>query len=79
MRSIGCGWKLRYALIVLPLNICAIPENLLYRVAASRSLAKQSPDLRGDCFGGRTPPRNDTQYGCGWKLRYAFINSRENF
>jgi len=33
--------------------ICAIRENLLYRVAASRSLAKQSPSLRGDCFAAK--------------------------
>ena len=38
---------------------------------SSRSLAKQSPGKRGDCFGGSASPRNDHPFGCGLRPRYG--------
>jgi hypothetical protein len=47
--------------IVLPLRIYPNREDSILITRRSGATTKQSPHVRGDCFGGRTPPRNDSR------------------
>jgi hypothetical protein len=41
----------------------ALVAQFFHDVSLRAFNAKQSPVARGDCFGGSTPPRNDTRFG----------------